>query len=170
MKAGIVSDKRAQERMLETVMILVVFFFMLGIGLVMYARFRLSSSMQLREEVLNEKAVRISQTAFLPELECSSYNAEDCIDTLKMTAFERMLASHPGYVNTYYFDYFFYSNITVQSVYMQGLQGSDKRSWIIYQRTPERWSSRTSIRVPIALYDPVQKTSGFGVMRVEVYD
>ena len=163
-----------QIGLIESVMVLVVFFFLLAGGLVIYQGWAKRGGERRAEEALGLRALRLAQTVTtLPELQCSSGNVvqDSCIDMLKARALANVVANNPDAV-LYYYDMFLESRITVEQVY------PDNETFIIYDGEPDQWDSIEAIRLPITLYNPtgsrgmcLSLTGGcdFGVIIVEVY-
>lgn len=144
--------------MWETMGVLFVFFILLGIGLVFYsaveqknARLQQDESSQL---LAIERALRIAQ---LPELECpTSLEIKACIDGEKAKLAKVVFESHQAA----YFDLFGFSNITLQTV------GGPEDT--LYAYTGERMNKR-QVLVPVSVYNPVDKTYAFGVLKLTVF-
>ena len=81
--------KKAQAGMFEIIVVLFVFFLLIGFGLIFYAGMQKRSSTEDSKRVLELRAVRVAQIAStLPELQCSLDNAvrENCIEVEKAMA------------------------------------------------------------------------------------
>lgn len=160
--------------MIETVMVLVVFFFLLAGGLVMYKAFSDRSAEVRAQEYLELRALRLAQVAAsLPELQCSSDNIieDDCVDVVKAESMSDMIAENPT-APLFYYDTFMMANITVEQVY------PEEGSFVIYSYKPENFTQSEVIILPITVYDPaagrgmclsLTGACNFGVIRVEAY-
>ena len=160
--------------MIETVMVLVVFFFLLMGGLVMYQSFSERGAERRSLEYLELRALRLAQLAVsLPELQCSSDNIieDDCVDVVKARAMAEMIASNPT-ASLYYYDTFLVANISVEEAY------PGDESFVIYSSGPENLTDSVVILLPITIYDPtagggmclsLNGACNFGVIRVEAY-
>jgi len=74
----------------ETIMVLLAFFILLGIGLVLYAQYQKTSMQRSAAESFEREAVRVAlKMAFYPELACSEGGIvnENCFDLHRVTAF-----------------------------------------------------------------------------------
>lgn len=78
----------------ETIMVLLAFFILLGIGLVLYAQYQKTSMQRSASESFEREAVRIAlKMAFYPELACSEGGVinENCFDLHKAVAFAQKI-------------------------------------------------------------------------------
>ena len=160
--------RKAQIRMFETIAVLLIFFFLLAIGLVFYARLRKSSLSEKHDESFELEAIETAQLiSFLPELQCSNNNivVDDCFDTLKLDAFAEMVAGDEELKNEYYYSIMGYSIITIEEIYPD--PGSER--WEIYKKEPASTKTKLSFQIPVLLYDPLERSYSFGVMNLEVY-
>ena len=88
-----IRTQKAQMKMGETIMVLLAFFMLLGIGLVIYANFQKTSILRQASETFEREAVRIAlKTAFYPEFACSEGGVvnENCFDIHKVRAFGKL--------------------------------------------------------------------------------
>ncbi|PIZ52359.1 hypothetical protein COY26_04715 [Candidatus Woesearchaeota archaeon CG_4_10_14_0_2_um_filter_33_10] len=157
-------NKKSQIKMFETIAVLIIFFVLIGFGLVFYSRIQGPQFQEKQEENFELKAIQTAQiVSFLPEIQCSSDGiiTNDCFDILKIDAL--------NYINTgeirdeYYFDTFGYSNISINQIYPPGV------NWEIYKRPLTNSKSKSSIQVPISLYNASSREYNFGVLNVDVY-
>jgi len=155
--------KRSQIQMGESIAILFIFFILMIFGFVFYMNIMKGSAKIDVEENIQLKAVGIAQKAsFLPELQCSKDNVrvEDCIDKYKLGAVEKLLDDN----NVYYYDLFEFSNISVRKIY----PGTEE-NWNLYGNKPTEFRNRLSTFIPVSIFDPTDKSYGFGILTVEVY-
>jgi len=156
--------KRAQVQSLETIAVLVVFFILIGAGLVFYYRMQAQSLQEEASEQATLKAISISQlVSFLPELECSRNGIpeENCIDSIKLEKAAPIINSKKDY----YYDIFQNSKIVLEQVY------PNKQSFNLYDYPlpANKLTSETKVPIPIAIYNPLTDLYGFGVLRITVY-
>jgi hypothetical protein len=84
------NHKKAQVKMTETVFILLIFFILLGLGLIFYGNVQKTLIGKGIKEGFEKKAVLISQKAtFMPEVQCSFKNniIDSCYDLYKLQGF-----------------------------------------------------------------------------------
>ena len=158
-------NKKSQIKMFETIAVLIIFFVLIGFGLVFYSSIQGQQFQEKQEENFELKAIQTAQlVSFLPEIQCSSDGiiTNDCFDILKIEAL--------NYVNTgkirdeYYFDTFGFSEITIDQIYPIPVV-----SWIIYKKPLDSYKTKSSIQIPISLYDASSRKYNFGVLNVAVY-
>lgn len=165
-------NKKAQIKMFETIAVLLIFFVLVGFGLIFYANVMRGSVEDTAEEQFELKAIQTAQlVSFLPEIQCTSPTSsnivvDDCFDTLKLEALADILndPSNQRIKNEYYFDSLGYSKVYIEQVY------PSISEWIIYERTKTNTRSNSSVRVPVSLYDTITNSYNFGILNVEVYD
>lgn len=160
--------------MIETVMVLVVFFFLLAGGLVIYRSFSQRGDVRRSQEYLELRALRLAQVAAsLPELQCSSDNIieDNCVDVIKAKAMSEMIATNPT-ASLFYYDTFMAANISVKEAY------PGDESFVIYSYKPENSTLSEVIILPITIYDPaagrgmclsLTGACNFGVIKVVAY-
>jgi len=157
--------RKAQIKMFETVMVLVIFFFLLAFGLVFYARYHSFSVTEKINQNFELRAIEIAQSvSFMPELQCSNFDGvrEDCVDRLKLEAFRELLNRDEVLRNEYYYDLLGQSRISFKQVYPES-----SYEIVIYDRPGT--GTKSSFNIPILLYDPIEHEYNTGVMTVEVY-
>ncbi len=159
-------NKKSQIKMFETIAILLIFFVLIGFGLIFYGRIQGQSFQEKQEEDFELKAIQTAQlVSFLPELQCSSNGVivDDCFDILKIKALKEFIQHNPNIGNEYYFDFFGFSRITIEQIYLT------PASWLIYEKTSEKTKAESSIMIPVSLYDPTLRAYNFGILTVDVY-
>jgi hypothetical protein len=149
--------------MLETVSVLLIFFILVVLGFVFYAKVMRTNIQIEREEATQLIAVEVAERViFLPELQCgqgAGVIKSGCIDILKMEAAIPIIEQN----GIYYHDRLSFSKIVIEEIY------PDSNEWKLYNRPLAEFSERMATQVPISLYDPREKTYSFGIMRVDVY-
>src|SRR3989344_750063 len=143
------TNMRAQLKMGESFAVLVVFFILLGIGLIFYNVLQRSNVREQQEESMDKRAIQLAQTAaFLPELQCSFAEVvqENCIDLYKLRALAA-LAIQDEFALQYRI-LFGNSKIVVHALY------PNPQAWEIYDAAqPGQTAYRTKIStfIPVAL-------------------
>ncbi|MFH1398732.1 MAG: hypothetical protein ABIG95_01315 [Candidatus Woesearchaeota archaeon] len=154
--------RKAQMKMFETIGVLIVFFFILSIGLVFYYQFQKTRYAAGKGETFQLRTMNIiQQVNYLPELQCSFDNiaSYNCFDIAKVMAFTDISAANKAY----YHHLFVYSNITVQEIYPL------ERNWNLFYSKPESWKELSRNQIPILLFNSTQGRYYAGVLVVEVY-
>ncbi len=157
-------NKKAQIRIGESIAILFIFLIFIGIGFGFYGKIQKSSFSSQQEENVDLQAIGVVQRAsFLPELQCSSKNVvvDNCLDILKVEAFDGMIKKNPE-LATYYYDRFGFSAISVEKIY------PNREEWVIYNNTIND-SSNIFTPVPISMYDAKTGNYYFGALKIRYY-
>ena len=156
--------------MAENIGILVIFFILVVVGLVFYARVQKESvTIEAKERVGQDALLTAQRVADLPEIQCSEpieseSGKQDCIDLYKLVAFQNLKQDIAEEFNSYYFDIFGYSNVTIKQVY------PDKRDWNVYTQKPARYSRAIPVPVPVLIFDELSpRPYGFGLLVIELY-
>ena len=162
--------------MIETIMVMVVFFFILTGGFIYYQRFSERGQAKRSSDSIRSRALQISRIALnLPELQCSSENIiqDNCVDRLKIAALEDILLNDRD-LRLRYAEMFSFGKITVEQIYPVPFT---------YEVYPERKPPGGIIfsevmHIPVNIYDPLYQGGTclsfrggchFGVLIVEVY-
>jgi len=153
-------SKRTQIQIGETIAVLFVFFILIVIGFMFYARVIKSNIEVEKEELSQLRSVGIAQRVmFMPEVQCSENNLiiDNCIDILKLESAQNIMNEN----NIYYFDLLEFSDVSIYQIY------PTEASWNIYSKKMEDFKNKFVTNVPISLYDPVTRKHGFGVLKIE---
>jgi type II secretory pathway pseudopilin PulG len=163
--------KKSQIHMLETIVVLAIFFILVILGFVFYSKMFKSGVETQKDEAIQLNAIEIAQrAATLPELQCSQENVvkDNCIDLQKLVAAKSIMELN----EIHYYDMFSFSKITVEKIY------PTTHEWTIYDRQFEQ-NSRTlekeeydywvTTNIPITIFDSVENKNDFGVMKVELF-
>ena len=155
--------KKAQIQIGETVAVLLVFFILMVIAFIFYAKVIKSNINVQADELLQLRSVGISQRImFLPEIQCSKDVVEEisnCIDMLKLESARDIMKQN----SIYYYDLLQFSEVNVSQIYPDG------PTWNIYSRKIEKFKDKFVTNVPISLYDPTTRVYRFGVLTIDTY-
>lgn len=154
--------KSAQIQMMETIAVLFIFFILVVVGFVFYAKILKGNLEQQEEESVQLNAIEVAQRASsLPELQCSEDNivSDNCIDLLKLEAASQIMQQN----DVYYYDRLLFSKITVNEIY------PDSKEWALYSRPLEDFSNKITTSIPISLFNPIENKNSFGIMTVELF-
>ncbi|MBI2134987.1 hypothetical protein HYU09_03275 [Candidatus Woesearchaeota archaeon] len=156
------NKKSAQIQMMETMAVLFIFFILVVLGIVFYAKVLKGNLEQQKEESVQLNAIEVAQRASsLPELQCSEDNivSDNCIDLIKLESAREIMQQN--YV--YYYDRLLFSTITVNEVY------PDSKELVLYSRPLDEFSDKITTNIPISLFDPIENKNAFGIMTVELF-
>jgi hypothetical protein len=158
---------KAQVKMFETVAVLIVFFFLLGLGLNFYAYSQRTELTNLKARQFELAAVQTAARAMaMPELDCSEAGVRtaSCFDRRKLDAF--IAVSQEADALADYVSVFGYANITIREVYPGGT------SWTLFHQAPPARDrgGTTLVQLPVLLYEPERSANAFGVLEVRVYE
>ena len=156
------NNKNAQIQMMETIAVLFIFFILVVIGFVFYAKVLKGSLEQQKEESVQLNAIEVAQRASsLPELQCSEDNivSDNCIDILKLESASEIMRQN----DAYYYDRLLFSKITVNEIY------PDDKEWELYSRPLDEFSNKITTSIPISLFNPIENKNAFGIMTVELF-
>ena len=154
--------KLGQIQMMETIVVLFIFFILVVMGFVFYAKILKGNLEQRKEESIQLNAIEVAQRASsLPELQCSEDNivSDNCIDLLKLEAASEIMQQN----DVYYYDRLLFSKITVNEIY------PDSNEWILYTRPLGEFSNKITTNIPISLFNPIENKNAFGIMTVELF-
>lgn len=159
------APKKSQLHMMETIIILALFFILIIMGYAFYLNVTGDSIDDEIWEGSSLNAAKIAQRASsLPEMQCSQKNvvASNCIDTLKL---EPALESIKNPENeAYYFGIFSFSRITVYEAYP-----NPKELSTVYDRQMKDYSSKIATNIPVSIFYPLENKYAFGIINVEAY-
>jgi len=166
-------EKRGEVQMMEAVSILFIFFILVGLGILFYARYT-SAVFQHQQDAFQEARAReiTLRVVYLPELQCSKSEAEaevHCVDMLKVKSMERWKEDLGDTFYNYYFDIFSYATVTLHQIYPQ----EQEQEWEIYNKPKLEFKSARTNRFIVALRDDTLGETtpayGYGYLKVVVY-
>ncbi len=160
--------KRGQVQMIETITVLFIFFILVAVGIMFYAKYQKSALEDKRQELQVTRASTVAlRAAFLPELQCTKGDAEPeeyCIDLIKARSFNPRLRSS---FEDYYYDLFSFATITLTQVYPDELPPLE-----IYAK-PKEGAKPIATQFVVAIRDQtkggVNPSYGYGYLEVKVY-
>ena len=122
--------------MMENIGIMFVFFILIALGFIFYARIGGHSAVQEQEKFYQQRAVKLAQlVSSLPEVRCSEDNVPvaDCFDILRVDAMRETLNTDEA--KRYYLDILSFSTVKVNEIYPSG------NEVILYDRKPVKIDS-----------------------------
>jgi len=155
--------RKSQIKIGENIAVLLVFFILVGIGLIFYWSFFRESAERESFEQFDIKTVEIQQKVFfLPELQCSENNIprDGCVDKYKAQALSEFIENNPG-EKVFYYNIFGFSSIRVYDI-------DYDYDVVVYNNSIEN-ATTSMTKLPVLLYNPNNSTYDFGVMEVQVF-
>lgn len=159
--------KKAQIKMFETVAVLVVFFFLIGISLTFYFVFQKAESEIVAEKEFQRRAMEtVQRMATIPELDCvrTGIQIENCFDALKVAAFSETMQEGAEQAQLDYFPVFGFSTISIQQLYPV-----EEEPVILYDNALED-TGFDMTQVPVLLFQPVDNAFQFALLEVRTYE
>lgn len=138
--------RKGQIHMMESTIVLFVFFLMIIIGLTVYTNFQKGRLERVENMANEQKATELAKKIiFTPELECSNANARtmDCIEIQKLVPFKEVVTASPRYYKEEYGD----TKATLYWVYAPAFPVN------IEHPTPFALNTATSKVDPFTLFD-----------------
>lgn len=163
------AGERSQLQMGESIMVFVMIVIVGAVALTFFTRSAMDDiSVNARQRDRFDAIETAQAVSSLPELRCEGVSVTRiCIDKGKAEAMAALWAvdERSALRFTYYRDLFGDSRITITSVY----PATDEDPLVIHAAAGGTYSSAIPTRIPIALYDPVTMTTGFGIIEVLRY-
>jgi hypothetical protein len=158
---------KAQLQTMESIAVLVVFFFLIAIGLRFYGQTQVKEYERIRSEFESLDSIKVTNKLMsMPELICTRMNIQDvaCFDYYKAKAWESLGDRMIGQ----YLNFFGESTLTIEFLY----PASNEPSITLYNNTPVlnqnlRYNKRTSY-VPITVYK--ERIHYFAILKIEQYN
>jgi len=155
--------KKAQIGMIETILVLLVFFVLLVLGIFYYSSFRSYEVGEIGKELSSQQQeVMLASISSMPELACDNKN---CIDATKLLATRKIVEKYP----MYYGSLFNFKTIKVEILYPEPLEKEKECDitthnqqdypencgyFLIYSKSLPNAKITTTISTPISLYFP----------------
>ncbi len=167
--------KKSQLKIGESIFVLLIFFILLCIGLIFYAKVQSHISQQDAKEYNAKRAIDMALSVkFMPELQCTIQATEqfDCIDLLKLKAFAEMVNDpNKESYRRYYATVYPNAKISVKQVYApSGELLTDNLVLFDNTYTSEGEAKGVDIiSLPVTIYDPVTDSNTMGFIVLESY-
>ncbi|MCX8147062.1 MAG: hypothetical protein N3D84_01195 [Candidatus Woesearchaeota archaeon] len=163
--------KKSQIQMMETVMVLFVFFVIVGLAFIFYSRIQTGKINEMNRQKAENEAVAIAQNViYMPELQCSESDVQTdlCYDIYKLEAFSSMVKPNKADIFLFYRKDLGESVVNVEKIFPQS-----GKKWEVYNNTPLEMEKRGYIttEIPILLKDPTKRTAQYsiGLLSIKVY-
>ncbi len=188
------SSKKGQLKILESIAVLIVFFFLVGMGIGFYGKIQIQALEAAKAEFVSLDATKVSQKIIhLPELRCSLQNTDQgsCIDLYQARAWASLL-SDADCINAFrnsldaqgvcserlnhYFEIIGVGEVVLTRLYSADpIRRSDPNVDIILYNytidyTDEEEPGSKYTQIPVIIKDPVTQTNDLGMLKVRVYE
>ncbi|MBS3122435.1 hypothetical protein J4434_06150 [Candidatus Woesearchaeota archaeon] len=169
-----IKQKHAQLKIGESILVLIIFFILLTMGLVFYAKVQTHLTKQDNDEFNAKRSIDMALAIkFLPELQCTVQATEefDCIDIAKLLIFSEVLKNKPVY-QRYYAQLFPNAKITIKQAFASEGPLISKEGILMFDNkyvNEEQAGSLNILFFPVTLYDSLTDSNCFGFIELEVY-
>ena len=156
--------RKAQLEIMQTVFILLFVFMILAIAGIFVIGIQTNNQ---RNSLNDQNAVfsvkKSTSFNYMPELQCSfdSVITQDCFDIVKMEHFPEIAEEN----EEYYKGMLGFVNISVRE-FSEGMPG---REYQLYSNSREDYREMNTIKIPVMLYDPVEDSTSFGEVKIDVF-
>ena len=157
-------NAKSQIHMVETLMVLAVFFILLVIFYAFYSNTSAGIDAE-RNGIRQLEAVKITkQASSLVEIECSERGVvmENCIDLLKVDEASEIIGNEEN--KRHYSGKFGFSKITIKQIYPE-----IKDIAMVYDNSLDEFSYKDVSNIPVSLFNPLKNKYYFGAITVEVF-
>ncbi len=161
---------KAQIKMFESIGVLLVFFFLIGMGLQFYGNVQMQDLDRAKREFSEITSIEVaSKMLNFPTLFCTRLNVKiaSCVDALKAQIWQDNLHTIDGF-RSIMVDQLPPSTIWVREVYPQR-----ENEWVIYNDTPQIADDQRlafiDTMIPITIFHPAENRRTFGIMVVRLY-
>lgn len=157
--------KKSQMKMMESILVLIIFFFLLVFGIVFYTRFSQSDAEdQFRERMLRQGMDATERFQYSPEVLCVGVRGDvrtDCFDLINLDIFKKVAEDR-------YLQYSqIYPNMVIEGNII--FPESKERSWVIYNSSSEELRAHSSSFIPAAFFNATSRQNYFGFIKIEAW-
>lgn len=165
MKINRTKNLRAQIQIGESIIVLILFLFLLVFGVVVYTKVQQFTGKQEQREQKEDISMQMEQKIrFLQELQCTAQGIArfDCYDLAKLKAFTATYQEYKLYYNTMIFPH---AKVSIAAVF------PDQAEFVLYEDAAlaDQATTATPFRTPLLIYNPIDDSYNFGYITVEVY-
>lgn len=157
-------NKKSQVRMFESIAVMLIFVFIIAIGMKFYTGMQMASLKDAEKKFTELDSIKASIVlSNLPEISCSFEGISEysCVDLYKVKSWNKIMMSNDVAFVDYYIPMLGYSEIFIERIY------PEPNSWVIYNASLD--SSFDYMRLPIVLYDSISRKNQLGVLHVKTY-
>lgn len=153
---------------METTIVLLIFFFIISLGIIFFIAHQKSTAREKQVEFENLELVKQSQVlSFFPELQCSNDGVinSNCYDTVKIEKFGNIYQANKLFYNSL----FGYMKAEVVEFDPSPAVNSYGALWVIYDNAKEDYSAIRKVEQPVVIYDPINNEKTFGIINLSIY-
>ena len=157
---------KSQIKLFESIAVLIVFVFIIAIGMRFYTSMQMQEFEDTRREFFQLNSVKVATiVSNLDELSCSFSGIGDtaCFDLLKIASWDKVMQQENLVFMSYYLTQFGNSEIVITQIF------PEENSWSVFEPARDTSGSFDRIRVPIKIHDPITRKNSVGVLDVKTY-
>lgn len=159
--------KKAQIKLMESVGIMIVFFFLLIMGMVFYSKLARIGIEQKRQENFDRLSMNTALlVSYMPELQCNAGDIgegnQNCVDYEKVRAFSTTIDKNAK-ENYYYYNLFQFATVSFEQIY------PEEKNTTIYDKQLPDFKTKVNTIVPVSVYYPTERRMGYGLLSIDTY-
>ena len=163
--ATVITTRKGQIQMFETIAVLIIFFFLIAFGLSFYFLISKAQAGKDYERELQLQTIVLSQKiSTIPELDCIRVGeqVERCFDKAKIANFTWLLNNNATLREQYY-TVFRNTNVTIEEIY------PNRHTYQLYNNKLANATSVIPSVIPVLIQDSAKNTYSFGILKVRIY-
>lgn len=154
--------------MMETTIVLLIFFIMISIGIIFYIIHQKSQIKVKQAEHGGLELVKKSQVLnFMPELQCSSGGIinNNCYDAIKLAEFLAIYEANKFFFNNYL------GYVKIEVTEFDPSPGVEViiRNWLLYDNSKADFNIMRKLELPVTIYNATADIKTFGIISLEAY-
>ncbi|MGM5483639.1 MAG: hypothetical protein ACQER9_01835 [Nanobdellota archaeon] len=156
-------NRKSQIKLFESIAVLVIFVFLLAIGMKFYTNVQLGSLEEAERKFKRLDSLKSSVVlSNLPEISCSKEGITDsnCFNLYKIKSWSDLIKEDAKFTD-YYVTVLGNSMIEIQSIYPK------EKTWTIYNSSVGGSYDYTVI--PITIYDSIEDQNNFGILKIKTF-
>jgi hypothetical protein len=164
----VAGSTKAQIQMGEIVIVMMIFFFIVGFGIVFFTQFiQGETSKAVDEKSQLELASTAKLVAGLPEIHCSIKNDENfaCIDLYKAIALNQRLQG--SYEDRYHYSELFAGyKVDLECIYPKPCTASGINDYTLFDFIASDKNNTVPFVIPVSIYQPSTRRYGYGLLTI----
>mgnify|MGYP006302726549 CR=1 FL=1 len=166
--------KKAQIRLFESIAVLVIFVFIIALGLKFYTNVKIAKLKDAEARFSELDAVKSAIIlSNLPEISCSFQGISEtaCFDLYKVIAWNNKMNGGPSEIAfiDYYLPVLGRSEMVIERIYPK--ISTEQNEWTIYNGSVgiDKRTGFDYVRQPVVLHDTITRTNQLGVLHIKTY-